>query len=56
MPHTTPKPDRDQCVQACQHDFIKATAKKPVGEVEALRLCREHCDVEPNTESRVNTA
>ncbi len=35
---------RQQCILKCREAFIKHTEVKPVGGVEALRICREGCD------------
>jgi len=35
---------RELCVRRCRDKFIAYTARKPVGGVEALRICRENCD------------
>ena len=38
---------RRQCILECRDAFIKYTETKPVGGVEALRICREGCDRDP---------
>ncbi len=35
---------RQQCIIKCRDAFITYTETKPVGGVEALRICREACD------------
>jgi hypothetical protein len=35
---------RQQCKRKCTKAFIEYTETKPVGGVEALRICRENCD------------
>ncbi len=37
---------RRQCKLECRKAFITYTETKPVGGVEALRICKENCDAE----------
>ena len=34
---------RHACMQQCEAVFIQFSAQKPVGGVEAMRICRENC-------------
>jgi len=44
MPDKTSIERRQQCILECRDTFIEYTETKPVGGVEALRICREGCD------------
>ena len=44
MSDKAPNDNRQQCIFECRDAFITYTETKPVGGVEALRICREACD------------
>jgi len=46
------KQDRDTCLKSCEADFIRFTAREPVGGVEMLRVCRETCPADAPGEKR----
>ena len=48
MPNKAFSESRSQCILKCRDAFIKYSETKPVGGVEALRICREGCDSEPS--------
>lgn len=43
MNSKTSKQDRDTCLKSCEAEFIRHTARKPVGGAEMLRVCRTEC-------------
>lgn len=47
MTDKAPTEQRQQCIIKCRDAFIAYTETKPVGGVEALRICREGCDNAP---------
>jgi hypothetical protein len=53
MPDPTPADHRRHCMLECREAFIRYTETKPVGGVEALRICRENCDGEYRKRSGV---
>jgi hypothetical protein len=44
MPDPSPTDRRRHCKLKCRKAFIRYTETKPVGGVEALRICKENCD------------
>ena len=44
MSDKAPTDSRQQCILKCRDAFITYTETKPVGGVEALRICKEACD------------
>jgi hypothetical protein len=44
MSDGSPADHRRQCMRKCRQAFIEYTETKPVGGVEAPRICRENCD------------
>ena len=44
MSDKAPSDHRQQCIHKCRDAFITYAETKPVGGVEALRICREGCD------------
>ena len=49
MSDKAPTERRRQCILKCRDEFIAYTEAKPVGGVEALRICREDCNDGPPT-------
>ncbi len=52
MSDKVPTDNRQQCIHKCRDAFITHTETKPVGGVEALRICREACDSEVASSKR----
>ena len=50
MSDKAPTDSRQQCILKCRDAFVKYTETKPVGGVEALRICREACDKDAEAE------